>query len=305
VSDSNGLVLGSAVRLAFFPNPSFHGTPPPLLVRLIDTSTDIPVVGDPVTGAELAGTTTVVPGIDVSGANHGGSTAVSDGIVPLNVRVTTNFNPVFPPKPVNPFDPWLNDGVGLAPGWLVGTIVYRSLTTERPGVINVSTDAFYGSDSARFLTYEASKANGGPLPPWLSFNPATLTFSGVPPESAAGTLDLRVLARDQNGHQAVAEVHLFITRDAADLMKLLRAARAVRHIDPRQLAPPGHPPPPAAEPAGRPDAPPSNPVGGTWLERPGTEVGRGTFSSQLRDQTFAGRLARTRAMLSALSGIAA
>jgi large repetitive protein len=291
VSDINGLVLGSSVKLAFFPNPSFHGAPPPLLVRLIDNSSDIPVVGDPLTGAQLAGTTTVVTGVDVSVSHHGGVTSVSAAIVPVNVNVTAAGNPVFPPPSMNPFEAFERFDGGLTPGWLVGSIVYRSLTTEQPGTISLSDAAFYGSSSATWqLTYEAGTASGGPLPPWLSFDPATLTFTGVPPDSAAGALDLQVLARDQVGRQAKALVHVFVTRDAMDLLQLLRATRSF------------------GSPEHRPTSPIQSPMPAPRGPMPGTKsdgVGRSGFTAQLREQTLAGRLSRTRAMLSALIETAA
>ena len=49
------------------------------------------------------------------------------------------------------------------------------------------------------LTYAATLANGDPLPSWLSFNAATRTFSGTPPEDFYGTIALKVTASDGNG----------------------------------------------------------------------------------------------------------
>lgn len=47
------------------------------------------------------------------------------------------------------------------------------------------------------LTYSVTLANGSPLPGWLTFNPATRTLSGTPPQSAIGTqIELRVTAAD-------------------------------------------------------------------------------------------------------------
>lgn len=46
------------------------------------------------------------------------------------------------------------------------------------------------------LTYTASLADGSALPAWLSFDPATRTFSGTPPQDSAGTLNIRVTASD-------------------------------------------------------------------------------------------------------------
>ena len=47
------------------------------------------------------------------------------------------------------------------------------------------------------LTYTATKADGTPLPTWLSFNESTRAFSGTPP--AAGTVSVKVTASDGAG----------------------------------------------------------------------------------------------------------
>jgi Ca2+-binding RTX toxin-like protein len=48
------------------------------------------------------------------------------------------------------------------------------------------------------LVYEASLGDGSPLPAWLSFDPTTLTFSGMPGPGDAGVLQLAVAALDQD-----------------------------------------------------------------------------------------------------------
>ena len=49
------------------------------------------------------------------------------------------------------------------------------------------------------LTYTATLANGNALPTWLSFNPATQTFSGTPQNANVGLLSLNVTGTDSNG----------------------------------------------------------------------------------------------------------
>jgi hypothetical protein len=46
------------------------------------------------------------------------------------------------------------------------------------------------------LTLSATLANGNPLPSWLTFNPATGTFSGTPGNSDVGSLSIKVTATD-------------------------------------------------------------------------------------------------------------
>ena len=46
------------------------------------------------------------------------------------------------------------------------------------------------------LTYKATLASGAALPGWLSFDAATRTFSGTPPQNFNGSIDLKVTASD-------------------------------------------------------------------------------------------------------------
>ena len=46
------------------------------------------------------------------------------------------------------------------------------------------------------LTYTATKSDGGMLPTWLSFNPTTRRFSGMPAVADVGTLTVKVTASD-------------------------------------------------------------------------------------------------------------
>ncbi|MFJ5485606.1 putative Ig domain-containing protein, partial [Pectobacterium actinidiae] len=46
------------------------------------------------------------------------------------------------------------------------------------------------------LTLSATQANGSPLPAWLSFNPATGTFSGTPGNDDVGSLSIKITATD-------------------------------------------------------------------------------------------------------------
>jgi VCBS repeat-containing protein len=56
-------------------------------------------------------------------------------------------------------------------------------------------NAFTDVDNA-VLTYSAALSTGASLPAWLSFNPATRTFSGTPSTTNAGNIDVRVTASD-------------------------------------------------------------------------------------------------------------
>ena len=52
------------------------------------------------------------------------------------------------------------------------------------------------------LTYQATLANGNPLPAWLSFDPVRQTFSGTPTDQTTGALALTITATDMGGLKA-------------------------------------------------------------------------------------------------------
>jgi ELWxxDGT repeat protein len=71
----------------------------------------------------------------------------------------------------------------------------QSATAGTAFSFTVPAGTFADADATDWLTLSATLADGGALPAWLSFAPATLTFSGTPPRNAA-SLDVRVTATD-------------------------------------------------------------------------------------------------------------
>ncbi|MEI7341671.1 putative Ig domain-containing protein, partial [Pectobacterium brasiliense] len=61
------------------------------------------------------------------------------------------------------------------------------------------------------LTLSATLANGLPLPSWISFNPATGTFSGTPGNTDVGSLSIRVTATDGSNASVHTDFSLTIT----------------------------------------------------------------------------------------------
>ena len=61
------------------------------------------------------------------------------------------------------------------------------------------------------LTLTASLPQGSPLPPWMSFDPITQTFSGTPAEGSAGTLDVVITATDTGNLSATQTFTLHIS----------------------------------------------------------------------------------------------
>ncbi|MBN3244531.1 putative Ig domain-containing protein, partial [Pectobacterium brasiliense] len=60
----------------------------------------------------------------------------------------------------------------------------------------VPAGTFSDADVGDTLTLSATLADGSPLPSWITFNPATGTFSGTPGNGDVGSLSIRVTATD-------------------------------------------------------------------------------------------------------------
>jgi len=329
LGDTAAIILPSSAMLRFVPTGGFAGTPGALQVRLIDTS------GGPVAFSAAADVTI-----------NGGTSAISSSVVPLGTTVTAlppAGSPAVPPNVVAPADylsneVWaqtgggrLRDLGGMAPDWLVGSNVYRTMLANQPGTANVSADVFYGTAPRQNLRFEAASISGGPIPPWLYFDPTMLSFSGTPPAGTEGRFDLRVVATDRLGRTATADVHIIVMREPVDLVTLLRPSADATL--PPATEPPAAPPaaapdapvPPAATDPTAPPAPPTD-TGTTPPQfaptAPTGPSGDGAFllpvdpaaagamagaiqgfglSPQLREQAQAGRVARARALLDALA----
>ena len=257
LDDQHAILLPTTALVEFIAVSGYSGTPGTLAVRLIDSS------GGPVSFSASS---------DVS--SNGGITAISASTVPLSITVEPVVVPVDPvPPDMLPLTPTqsafsLGSAIrylgGREPDWLVGSDVYRALVAGIPGTANVSADVFYGSAPRQTLRYEAGSISGGPLPPWLLFDPSTLRFSGTPPDSLEGTVDLRVVATDLLGRQATAEVHIVILREPRDIAAMLltsQANRVLRQEVQPEAVPEGESTQPVASPAEPPAAsPPVTPV---------------------------------------------
>jgi hypothetical protein len=78
--------------------------------------------------------------------------------------------------------------------YLKNQIPNQTDTVDHLFNFTVPDSTFIDDDGNNALTYSATLSNGNPLPSWLSFNPATRTFSGTP--SALGSIGLKVIATD-------------------------------------------------------------------------------------------------------------
>ncbi|KMK84539.1 putative Ig domain-containing protein [Pectobacterium brasiliense] len=90
------------------------------------------------------------------------------------------------------------------------TIPAQSVAQD--GSLNFTVPAGTFSDpDGDTLTLSATLANGLPLPSWISFNPATGTFSGTPGNTDVGSLSIRVTATDGSNASVHTDFSLTIT----------------------------------------------------------------------------------------------
>ena len=82
---------------------------------------------------------------------------------------------------------------------LVAPLADRQLRAGETASWQLPPAAFADIDAGDRLTFTATLADGAPLPDWLSFAPATQTFSARAP-AGAGSIDVRVVAGDGNGN---------------------------------------------------------------------------------------------------------
>ncbi len=83
-------------------------------------------------------------------------------------------------------------------------IADQTVWEDAPLSITVPVNTFADPDTGDTLTYSASLANSDALPTWLSFNPTTRTFSGMPDDAQVGTFNLAVTATDRGDLSATS-----------------------------------------------------------------------------------------------------
>ena len=78
----------------------------------------------------------------------------------------------------------------------------QSFPVNLPLNFQVPTDAFAHTDPSAIVLLEARLVDGSPLPAWLSFNSVSGVFTGNPPSSFGETLDIEIVAWDEEGRVA-------------------------------------------------------------------------------------------------------
>ncbi|NLF30777.1 MAG: tandem-95 repeat protein, partial [Planctomycetes bacterium] len=156
VDDFGAVVLAATARIRFVPDADYNGIAN-ISFRAWDT-TD----GNP------SGTA------DVAVFSNGGTTAYSTGTA--FGRITVNA---------------VNDAPTVDAG-----IAAQTATEDAAFDFTVPADAFADVDAGDSLTYAATLADDSALPAWLSFDPATRTFSGTPTNDDVAVLSVKVTATD-------------------------------------------------------------------------------------------------------------
>jgi Putative Ig domain len=87
--------------------------------------------------------------------------------------------------------------------------------TDSPFLYQVPAGSFADADPGTVLTYAATWQDGGMLPSWLVFDPATLTFSGTPRDADEGTFRVVVTATDA-GTPPLSASTFFMIRISTD-----------------------------------------------------------------------------------------
>ena len=85
--------------------------------------------------------------------------------------------------------------VGNTPPEVANPLADQEVTVDVPFTYVVPADAFTDADGDP-LTYTVTTSDGGMLPSWLVFDPATRTFTGTPASSDSGTVRVTVTASD-------------------------------------------------------------------------------------------------------------
>ncbi|PLY35199.1 Ig family protein, partial [Pectobacterium carotovorum] len=85
-----------------------------------------------------------------------------------------------------------------------GSVAPQSVAQDSPLNFTLPGGLFTDPDVGDTLTLSATLADGSALPSWLSFNPATGTFSGTPANGDVGSLSIRVTATDGSNAAASA-----------------------------------------------------------------------------------------------------
>ncbi|MBN1364873.1 MAG: putative Ig domain-containing protein [Syntrophaceae bacterium] len=101
--------------------------------------------------------------------------------------VSTNFN-------ITVEDAYINN-----PPVITNPLVNQTTLEDELFTFTIPADTFTDADAGDVLIYSATLTDGTDLPSWLTFDAATMTFSGTPTNNEVGTISLKVTATDTTG----------------------------------------------------------------------------------------------------------
>ncbi len=111
---------------------------------------------------------------------------------------------------------------------LVKTPSSQISIVDELSTFSLPTSTFRHSDANARVSLEATLADGSPLPDWLTFDPDSGRFTGKPPKGSGGTMDLKVMARDEQGNVAFTQFLLRIVEEDSNDALLLKQLRELK-----------------------------------------------------------------------------
>ena len=97
-----------------------------------------------------------------------------------------------------------------------GLTIYRGVTdqfvqgTEVAVKVSLPFDAFIHSNKDAVIKLQAKQGDDSPLPNWVQFDPVSGVFEVVAPKGFKGKVDVKVVARDDEGREVTALFQLFV-----------------------------------------------------------------------------------------------
>jgi predicted outer membrane repeat protein len=143
----------------------------------------------------------------------------------ITVRVTASDG-----KGGTIFDDFILTVVSNPPPTLTNAIPDRNATVAVPFSFTFAANSFTDPDGET-LTYTATLSGGGALPAWLSFNPATRTFSGTPAAGDLGTITVRVTAADPHGGTAFDDFDIIVSNSELPFSENFEGAVDARIVE--------------------------------------------------------------------------
>ena len=165
------------------------------------------IIGSIGTDTILGGSGGSGSGLGGSGGGFGGSGGggISTSGSGLGFAATTSkANNSFPVAVITSTSPRQNS-------LLVNTPIANQVVLPGTHInITIPTSAFSHTNPDANVQLTATRANGSALPAWIAFNPRTGTFEGTPPPGFNGEVTVKVIARDNDGREAVSTFKISI-----------------------------------------------------------------------------------------------